>query len=126
MPHDLKDSDLKQFTGTDVWYRHGLYRKVSYTEGVKYMADHAGAYWLIDEIALTQLSEKKVREEPMQFWKLQKDAKGHGALLTCEDGGKDGNSSRIVYKKKIEYTDFPLFSITLWFTDSVILLPSEY
>jgi hypothetical protein len=30
-----------------------------------------------------------------------------------------------VYRKRIEYTDFPLAEIELYFTNGVILLPSE-
>ena len=39
----------------------------------------------------------------------------------CDDG--DGN---VVYEKPIPFTDFPLSEITFYFTDDVILLPSEY
>jgi hypothetical protein len=42
-------------------------------------------------------------------------------ILTCEDG--NGNK---VFEKALEFTDFPLPEITLWFTDDTILLPSEY
>jgi hypothetical protein len=45
----------------------------------------------------------------------------HTATLTCEDG--NGN---VVFPKAIPYTDFPLEEITFYFTDNVILLPSEY
>jgi len=43
------------------------------------------------------------------------------ALLTC-----DGGNGNIVYTQKIAFTDFPLDEINLYFTDSTILLPSEY
>jgi Family of unknown function (DUF6876) len=46
---------------------------------------------------------------------------GHTATLTCEDG-----NGKAVYSKAIEYTDFPLPEIALYFTNSTILLPSEY
>jgi hypothetical protein len=47
--------DLAQFTGTEQWYRHALNGEVHFTGGAKYVADHVGAYWLLDEIALTAL-----------------------------------------------------------------------
>jgi hypothetical protein len=47
--------------------------------------------------------------------------RGSSASLSCADG--NGNT---VYRKEIEYTDFPLPEITLWFTDNTVLLPSEY
>jgi hypothetical protein len=52
---DLSQSnpaDLHQFTGTEHWYRHALVKSVLFTDGAKYLADTAAAYWLLDEIAL--------------------------------------------------------------------------
>jgi hypothetical protein len=45
----------------------------------------------------------------------------HTATLTCDDG-----NDRIVFTKPIEYTDFPLPEIALYFANNTILLPSEY
>jgi hypothetical protein len=50
----FSEAALRQFTGSEHWYRHGLNRAVLYTDGAKYVADQGGAYWLIDEIALAQ------------------------------------------------------------------------
>ena len=116
----LNAAALRQFTGTEQWYRHGIVRDVLFTDGAKYVADQAGAYWLLDEIALAQRYEKSVADEAFQLWKLKVDP-DYTATLTCEDG--NGNA---VYSKAIPYTDFPLPEIALYFTDGVILLPSEY
>jgi hypothetical protein len=116
----LTASDLRQFTGSENWYRHGLVRNVLFTDGAKYLADRAGAYWLLDEIALAQRYEKAVAGKRFQFWKLiVKDDRT--ATLICEDG-----NGKQVYSKPIEYTDFPMPQIALYFTDNTILLPSEY
>ena len=50
----LTKADLRQFTATEHWYRHPLNRAVLYTDGAKFVAERAGAYWLLDEIALLQ------------------------------------------------------------------------
>jgi hypothetical protein len=42
-------------------------------------------------------------------------------LRSCDDG-----NSNIVFTKKIEYTDFPLDEITLYFANNVIHLPTEH
>jgi len=42
-------------------------------------------------------------------------------MLTC-----GGGNSHAVYSMKIEFTDFPLEEITLYFANKTILLPSEY
>lgn len=115
----LKIEDLSHFTGSEHWYQHGLVRSIAYTDGVKYLADEGGAYWLLDEIALAQKFNARVKVEPFQVWTLVvNDREG---VLTCDDG--DDN---IVYTKTIPFTDFPLAEIKLYFTDKVILLPSEY
>ena len=111
-------SDLEQFTGTENWYQHGLMRKITYTDGCRYLAENAGAYWLLDEVAISQM-RPLVHAQPFQVWELK--VKGSKATLRCEDG--DGNK---VYGKRIEFTDFPLPEVKLFFVDNVILLPSEY
>ena len=116
----LTEAELLQFTGTEHWYRHAINRNVLYTDGAKYLAGRAGAFWLLDEIALIQPYNQRIAAEAFQLWKLVVRP-DRTATLTCEDG--DGNT---VFKKKIPFTDFPLEEITLYFTDNVILLPSEY
>src|SRR3984885_3311975 len=101
---------LNIFTGSENWYRHGLNRAVLFTDGAKHVADAGGAYWLLDEIALAQ-HDKKIAAEPFQVWKLM--VSGNSASLTCEDG-----NDNVVTRKAIEFTDFPLPEITLWFTDN--------
>lgn len=116
----LTEADLRQFTGTETWYRHALNRKVLYTEGAQFVAEHGGAYWLLDEIALTQLGDRKVASEGFQVWNLCV-RENHTATLACDDG--NGN---IVFTKELQFTDFPLKEIKFYFTDNTILLPSEY
>ncbi len=119
MTEKLTQSDLNQFTGTTTWYRHSMLKNITYTEGVQYVAQTAGAYWLVDEIAFTQI-EPKVAKEPFQLWIL-KVVSQQSAYLVCEDGNDNQ-----VYEKLIEYTDFPLSEIKFYFTNNVIMLPGEY
>jgi uncharacterized protein DUF6876 len=116
----LTVADLRQFTGTEQWYRHGIVRDVLFTDGAKYVADQAGAYWLLNEIALAQRGSKRVAAEAFQLWKLTVNP-DHTATLACEDG-----NGHAVYSKAIPCTDFPLPEIVLYFADGVMLLPSEY
>ena len=64
----LTAQDLRQFTGTEHWYRHGIVHRVLFTDGAKYVAAQGGAYWLLDEIALAQMFEKRVAGEAFQLW----------------------------------------------------------
>jgi hypothetical protein len=115
----ITNEELRQFTGTENWYRHGLVRHVLYTDGVRYLAEKANAYWLVDAIASVQL-ESKVRYEEFQVWNLQRMAGNQAVLI-----GEDGNGNEI-YRQDIPFTDFPLDEIKLYFTNNVLMLPSEY
>ena len=112
--------ELSQFTATEHWHRHAINRKVFFTDGVKYVAERAEAYWLIDEVALTQHYVMRVAAQEFQVWNLQVNADS-SAQLVCEDGNHNA-----LYTKTIPFTDFPGEGIILWFTNNTILLPSEY
>ena len=114
----LDPAVMAQFTGTEHWYQHPLVRSVSYTDGVKYVADTVGAHWLLDKLATLQMLAR-IKREPFQAWKLQ--VADNKATLVCEDG-----NNKAVYREALEFTDFPEPGITLWLCDNVILLPSEY
>jgi hypothetical protein len=114
---NLTTDELRQFTGTECWHRHGLARNLLYTDGVKFMAERGGAYWLIDVVASVQHTPK-VRGEEFQLWTL-KVAKGRG-VVTCDDG-----NGKIIYRQDIPSTDFPLPEMQLYFEDNVLMLPSE-
>lgn len=111
---------MSQFNGSEHWYRHGLVPSITFTDGVKYVADTAGAYWLLDEIALAQKFNSRVAREEFQVWKLtvKDDA---SATLVCEDG-----NCNVVATKPIPFTDFPKEGVTLWFANNTIYLPSEH
>jgi hypothetical protein len=111
---------LGQFTGSESFYRYGLKGEFLFTEGVKYVADTVGAYWLLDEITLAQRFNRAVAAEEFQLWTL-KVAGDNTALLSCDDG-----NGLIVYSKRIPFTDFPTCGMKFYVCKSVIMLPSEY
>ena len=116
----LSEHVLRQFTGSENWYRHGINRNVLFTDGAKHVADEGGAYWLLDTIAICQRHDARVAAEPFQVWKLSVHS-DRTATLVCEDGNDNS-----VYTQHVEFTDFPLDEITLWFANNVIYLPSEH
>ena len=124
MKNETLLSDLRQFTGSEMFYRHSLSRKYIYTQGVKYLAEKAGAYWLIDHIALGRPAS--LEREDFQVCKLLVNDDTHTAILTTEDG-----NDNILSTTRIDYTDFPLLEIELWIERNeaggfTILLPSEH
>lgn len=118
----MNKSELRQFTGTSQWYKHPLFGYL-YTDGIKYLAENANAYWLIDIIFSFQNNEKIKNDKMLrqfQFWKLIKH-KDDSATLICERDKDD-----VAFTTKINFTDFPLNEIDLWFTNKTLILPSEY
>lgn len=118
---DRKDWLIRQLamhTGSECCFRHWTGRLV-YTEGVQFLARQAGAYWLIDLVASWMPDPRLVGEE-FVVWKLtvQPD---HTAIAIADDG--NGNE---LTRQEIEFTDFPLEEISLYLTNSTLLLPSEY
>jgi hypothetical protein len=83
--HTLTQDALRHFTGSENWYRHGLVRSVTYTDGAQYVAERGGAYWLLDIIAIAQRHDKRVAAEPFQVWTLTV-RNGQMGTVTCEDG----------------------------------------
>jgi hypothetical protein len=116
----LSEVQLRQFTGSENWYRHSINRAVLYTDGAKYVADQGGAYWLLDIIAIAQQHDKSVSAEEFQVWNLKVHS-DRSATVLCDDG--NGNP---VYTQEIPFTDFPVDEVKLYFANNVIHLPSEY
>ena len=123
-PEELQ-ANLNQFTGTQEYHRWSvLFPKIVLTDGALYLAEQAGAYWLMDAIGSHQINPK-VRWEGFQVWILRVES-DHQARLTCEDG-----NGKVITSQEIEYTDFTLPEVKLYAIPQegvglMILLPSEY
>jgi hypothetical protein len=116
----LTKQDLQQFTGTMQYHRH--WTGLLFTDGVAYMAEKGGAFWLIDVIASYQ------RKEPFQVWQLHVNkaaVRENGDPMAVVTMIEDTGQPEIV-RQEIPYTDFPLPEIKLYLIDNVLLLPSEY
>ena len=120
-------NDLKQFSGTEEYYRHFLNRHLIYTEGVKYLAEKAECYWLLDEIAIILLPKlmKKYRDSfyCINFF-VNED---QSAEISTDDG-----NNNIYFKHKITWTNFPVKEklVKFYLCESgdayCLMLPSEY
>lgn len=123
------ERELSLFTGTEAYHRLSFLHPKNFvtTDGIKFLAQKAGCFWLVDEIAFAQqipIIKNDEMLQCMQFWKL-KVHDNSSAILTCSRDEGD-----IVYKKEISFTDFLLDDVMLYLqTDdkySVLMLPSEY
>jgi hypothetical protein len=114
------ETDLAQFSGTENWWRHWTGR-ITYTDGVEFLAEKAGAFWLVDLVASHQTA--RLRQEQFQVWLLAVNReKTPMAVATCR---ADTDAPELV-RQEIEHTDFPPASIRLWLVDGVLMLPNEY
>lgn len=110
-------SQLKNFIGSENIYKNTL--GLLYTDGLKYIADSCGAYWLID---LVESYQKEVSEMcPFQLWTIKVNP-DKSAVVTLQD---DSNCP-IVVQQDIPYTDFPIKELKLYCCNNTLLLPSEY
>lgn len=116
----LKPQDLAQYTGSGTFYRHASSGGCVYTEGVQYLAEAGSAYWLLDAILCPQPHLGVLRDTEFQVWTLTVSA-DRSATLVCTDG-----DDHRLYVHPVPWTDFPLDTVTLWFANRTLYLPSEH
>ena len=123
MEPDKSLADLGHYTGTENWHRYmGRYLV---TDGVKYVADNAGAYWLLDVVFSHQLTPE-VRREEFQVWTLTVDLAKQTGVVVATDGGKGGRKPKEIARQEIPYTDFPRAEMVFWLEGGTLILPSEH
>ena len=110
------EQELKNFHGTERYFRN--FTGLLYTDGIKYLAEKAGAYWLIDLMGSYQYRLKNV---PFQIWALKVN-NDRTAVVTC----REDTDEPVIVEQKLEYTDFPLKTFECYCIDGVLLLKSEY
>lgn len=122
--------NLANFHGSEQFTRFNpmICPKVITSEGGLYLAENAGAYWLLEYIGLRCNSREfpKIKAEEFQVWKLKVDLAKHSAVISCEDGNHNE-----VFSEAIEFTSFPLDEIELWCEPNerggmTIYLPGEH
>ena len=113
--------ELKQFYGTEYWYKHAL--GFIYTDGIKYLAEHAKAYWLLDVVGSVQ-HLTRLKNNDFQLWRLRKNQDDNTCIIDVwtDTPGK----SELLYRQDIPYTDFPLEHFEFYFQNNTMLLKSEY
>lgn len=132
----MTQANLSGFTGSATWTRHWTSPDIIYSEGMAYVAEQAGAHWLLDAIASHLLHDRKLiakrQAEPdfnfLHFWYLTVN-EDKTAVLEC----KADSDRPAVVTQNIEYTDFPLLGkFTVYAgtdgpgTPTKLFLPSEY
>lgn len=123
--------NLRQFMGGGDMFRHPLNKTLIFSEGVKYLAENAGAYWLIDIVAsvLNKGKEGILGKDSFMCCKLKK-TQGNAFVFTIDNGNdptspEDGEY-KLYYKQEIPFSDFPLDEFKLFLCNETLILPSEY
>lgn len=125
-PADLLD-ELANFYGSEHLYRWSPLTKSVLTDGCKYLADAAGAYWLFDAID-SHLAAQGLNENT-EFVKATlrrtPGSQADDAELVLDDG-----NGTIWMTQHIPFTDFPLphfDTYAVWNGSGwTHMLPSEY
>ena len=118
-PEAPNAATVAQFTSTAQYWR--VARQFVITDGVKYLAESAACFWLIDA-AISHLLEIGTAD---WFVLVRVEVSGSSAVMIYEDGNGSEHA-----RQEIAYTDLPLSTVRLyavWDSERwVIMLPSEY
>jgi len=118
---------MRQTNGSEQFFRH-TFLPVVYTEGMRYVAETCGAYWLIDLIGSWQpkVRRKLAGTRNFQVWELARHSDGQRWIARC--WSDTPNKSTVLARQVIGYSDFPeeLLPFTCWCVDGTILLKEEY
>jgi len=137
------EAGLAGFYGTEQYHRFSiLFKNHVMTDGVKWLCENAGCFWLLDIIAShakTCRNDPKGMLQDMQFWTLTVHPKIEVPVGTVMKGKPkpmatvicERDTGDVAIKQKIPYTDFPLPEIKLYCSRAdenlfVIMLQSEY
>jgi spore maturation protein CgeB len=111
---------LQFFTGTVQYYR--IYAKLLITDGVNFLAQEAGCFWLLDLYYSYLISFSPPK---FPFTVLKMKVKQGAADVVIEDG-----NGTVLATQYVQYTDFPLETIMLygcWEGDAwIVMLTGEY
>lgn len=104
--------------GTEQYWTHPIYKdSMKYTDSVKmFMREHS-AYWTLDVMASYY---PKLKGEDFVSFIFDVDT----ANNTCHFYATDGNK-KVLIEQDIEYTDLDV-SVKFFFTNNVLMFPSDY
>lgn len=120
--------DLSPFhNGTENRWKHWI--GPPYSDGVKYIAEECGAFWLIDAIASYQprcMKDRMLRE--FQIWTLRKPSSPRAKCMAVLECFKDSDKPAAI-TQFIMYTDWPFervpADLKFYVENNLLYLPSE-
>lgn len=112
------DGKLADYYGTECYHKLSL-GNLKCTDGIKALAEEAGAFWFVDIIASYQ-GEAKVKACPFQVWRVHSE-EGNSFVDMRED-----SDTPVIVRQELPCTDFPKGEYEVYCIDGVALLKSEY
>ena len=119
--------DLSQFWGSASFTQYGMFTKDVASEGVMYLAEEMGAYWLLDSLTACFMELK----EKHDFLVIKlKPIHSHGMQILLEDG-----NDNLWYTHEVEFTNFNFSKLPVDFAiwaarneigSYTLYLPSEH
>lgn len=113
--------NLAHFSGSESYHR--THPGLLATDGAHYLAEHAGAFWLLDLV----WSVLHKLEDDFAVLELTRTEGSSEAVAHIHDGREPRTT---VHRQHIPFTDFPLGFIKLYLQDAggewVVMLTSEY
>lgn len=114
-------------TGSEHQYKHVL--NLRYTDGMKFVAETCGAYWLLDLIASHQPTLLKRGNAEFQLWILKRtwEHENHW-VIECWSDTPGSKGSKRMARQAIAYSDFPggLSPFEFYVEYGVALLKEEH
>ena len=111
---DLDLKDLGHFTGTEQYHN---VMGTNITDGVAYIMNNGYCWFITDSLVIIN---SKLKNEEFITAKLKVNTEKKTAQMILTDG-----NDKILYTQDYEYTNAKR-DLTLFFTDNVYLLDSEY
>jgi len=108
-------SQLAGFTGTEHYYKE--YMGLIITDGVKHLEEIAKCGWLVSDAAV--ILKMELKAEPFVVLKIKVADKK--AVINYEDG-----NNKKLRTQKYQWTDFPEGELSLYYSNGVMMLTSEY
>lgn len=121
------EAALPYFTGSEQFFSLRPALNALLTEGTKYLADAAGAFWLMTDLGATATVKLKHQPFLSAILKLEEpQGNRQPATVTITDGNEN-----VLHVQKYEDTDFPLPEAHLYIADNeeggrTLMLTSEY
>jgi len=112
-------SDLSNFFGSETSYFNPMFRGINYTEGVKFISDNGAAWLVTDMLAVIKL-QPQVKNQDFLCITIKRN-NSRMVVVTYTDG-----DDKILSTQQYKMSDFPVDEVKFFYTNSMLMLASEY